>query len=77
MLTHRNWKFEKFVSQKIETMQLDNIATPSADNVLMEINSTVAWQVCVVPVSAIARLPRVGSPRVFAARSTRGEPGAN
>jgi hypothetical protein len=68
---------EKFVSQKIETMQLDNIATPSADNVLMEINSTVAWQVCVVPVSAIARLPRVGSPRVFAARSTRGEPGAN
>lgn len=45
LLTHRNWKFEKFVSQKIETTQLDNIVTPSADNVLMQINSTVAWQI--------------------------------
>ena len=47
LLTHRNWKFEKFVSQKIETMKLDNIVTPSADNVLMQINSTVAWQIVV------------------------------
>ena len=47
LLTHRNWKFEKFVSQKIETMKLDNIVTPSADNVSMQINSTVAWQIVV------------------------------
>ena len=56
LLTHRNWKFEKFVSQKIETMQLDNIVTPSADNVLMAINSTVAWQIVDVQRAAMTAI---------------------
>ncbi len=56
LLTHRNWKFEKFVSQKIETTKLDNIVTPSADNVLMQINSTVAWQIVDVERAAMTAI---------------------
>ena len=56
LLTHRNWKFEKFVSQKIETMDLQNIVTPSADNVLMEVDSTVAWQIVDVQRAATAAI---------------------
>lgn len=56
LLTHRNWKFEKFVSQKIETMKLDNIVTPSADNVLMQINSTVSWQIVDVERAAMTAI---------------------
>ena len=56
LLTHRNWKFEKFVSQKIETTKLDNIVTPSADNVLMQINSTVAWQIIDVERAAMTAI---------------------
>jgi regulator of protease activity HflC (stomatin/prohibitin superfamily) len=44
-LTHRNWKFEKFVSQKIQTDVLDRIEATSADNVLMQVNATVAWRI--------------------------------
>jgi len=45
LLTHRNWKFEKFVSKKIQTNVLKTILATSADNVLMTVDSTVAWQV--------------------------------
>lgn len=53
LLTHRNWKFEKFVSQKIETTDLENVVTPSADNVLMAVSSTVAWQIVDVQKAAM------------------------
>jgi len=43
LLTHRNWKFEKFVTKKIQTNDLEEIQATSADNVLMCVSSTVAW----------------------------------
>ena len=35
LLDHRNWKFQKFISQKIQSNNLDRISATSADNVLM------------------------------------------
>eukprot|EP00820_Chromera_velia_P029816 Cvel_12672.t1-p1 / transcript=Cvel_12672.t1 / gene=Cvel_12672 / organism=Chromera_velia_CCMP2878 / gene_product=hypothetical protein / transcript_product=hypothetical protein / location=Cvel_scaffold838:479-1907(-) / protein_length=243 / sequence_SO=supercontig / SO=protein_coding / is_pseudo=false len=39
-LTHRNWKFEKFLSQKIQADDLNRIKSTSADNVLMETDAS-------------------------------------
>ena len=47
---------ERLHSQKIETMDLQNIVTPSADNVLMEVDSTVAWQIVDVQRAATAAI---------------------
>ena len=35
LLTHRNWKFEKFMTEKIQTDDLQRIEATSADNVKM------------------------------------------
>jgi len=43
LLGHRNWKFEKFMSQKIQTDDLGRILATSADNVLLETEATVNW----------------------------------
>lgn len=43
LLGHRNWKFEKFMSQKIQTDDLGRILASSADNVLLETEATVNW----------------------------------
>jgi len=51
-LTHRNWKFEKFMSEKIQTDTLEAIEASSADNVLMLVNATVNWQVSDVETAA-------------------------
>ena len=45
LLTHRNWKFEKFVSMKIQTNILEQIQAPSADNVLMNVAATINWRI--------------------------------
>lgn len=45
LLDHRNWKFQKFISQKIQSHNLDRICATSADNVLMAVDATVIWQI--------------------------------
>ena len=45
LLTHRNWKFEKFVSIKIQTNELQRIEAASADNVIMLVDATVLWRI--------------------------------
>jgi hypothetical protein len=43
LLTHRNWKFERFISTKIQTNELKRIEAASADNVVMLVDATVLW----------------------------------
>jgi regulator of protease activity HflC (stomatin/prohibitin superfamily) len=45
LLTHRNWKFERFVSTKIQTNELKRIEAASADNVVMVVDATVLWRI--------------------------------
>jgi len=45
LLNHRNWKFEKFMTQKIQTNDLQRIEATSADNVMMHTDATVVWRV--------------------------------
>ena len=45
LLTHRNHKFEKFISTKIQTDDLKRIECMTGDNVLMQIDGTVCWQI--------------------------------
>ncbi|KAK3240046.1 hypothetical protein CYMTET_50070, partial [Cymbomonas tetramitiformis] len=52
LLSHRNWKFEKFVSLKIQTDSLDRIQATTSDNVLLQVQSTVSWQVVNVNLAA-------------------------
>ena len=40
-----NWKFEKFVSTKIQTDELKRIEAASADNVIMLVDATVLWKI--------------------------------
>jgi len=52
LLTHRNWKFEKFMSEKIQTDELGCILASTADNVLLETESTVNWKITDVIMAA-------------------------
>jgi len=52
LLNHRNWKFKKFVSCKIQTNVMQQIRATSADNVLMSVNATVIWRITDVHVAA-------------------------
>merc|ERR1711977_342498 len=45
LLNHRNWKFEKFMTQKIQTNDLQRIEATSADNVMMNTDATVVWRI--------------------------------
>lgn len=45
MLTHRNWKFEKFISLKINTDDLGPFRATTADNVVLETVATLNWRV--------------------------------
>merc|ERR1711934_975808 len=45
LLDHRNWKFEKFMTEKIQTDELQRIEATSADNVMMHTDATVVWRV--------------------------------
>lgn len=52
LLTHKNWKFEKFITLKIQTDDLERIQATSADNINMTVNSTVNWRIVDVEVAA-------------------------
>jgi len=43
LLTHKNWRFEKFLTLKIQTDDLEQIKATSADNITMQVTSTVTW----------------------------------
>jgi len=52
LLTHLKWRFEKFITLKIQTDDLEKIQAASADNVIMSVNSTVVWRILDVKVAA-------------------------
>eukprot|EP01026_Neomeris_dumetosa_P000647 TRINITY_DN1015_c0_g1_i6.p1 TRINITY_DN1015_c0_g1~~TRINITY_DN1015_c0_g1_i6.p1 ORF type:complete len:599 (-),score=97.83 TRINITY_DN1015_c0_g1_i6:463-2016(-) len=54
LLDHKNWKFEKFISLKIQTDNLQKIKATTADNVVMFVTSTVNWRI--IDVYTVARL---------------------
>ncbi|CAJ1367817.1 unnamed protein product [Effrenium voratum] len=43
MLTHRNWKFEKFMTKKLQTNDVGPIHVTTGDNVPLEATATVNW----------------------------------
>eukprot|EP00930_Biecheleria_cincta_P001701 TRINITY_DN102814_c0_g1_i1.p1 TRINITY_DN102814_c0_g1~~TRINITY_DN102814_c0_g1_i1.p1 ORF type:complete len:537 (-),score=118.87 TRINITY_DN102814_c0_g1_i1:38-1648(-) len=43
MLTHRNWKFEKFMTKKLQTNDVGPIQVTTGDNVPLEATATVNW----------------------------------
>ncbi|CAK0887310.1 unnamed protein product [Prorocentrum cordatum] len=43
LLNHKNWRFEKFLTLKIQTDDLEQIKATSADNITMRVTSTVTW----------------------------------
>eukprot|EP00665_Eupelagonemidae_sp_cell47_P000294 gene294-5760_t len=43
LLNHRNWQFEKFITRKIQTDDLQRIEAITGDNVLMHVDATVCW----------------------------------
>merc|ERR1712070_518016 len=52
LLNHRNWKFEKFMTEKIQTDDLQRIEATSADNVMIHTDATVVWRVTNVKAAA-------------------------
>jgi len=53
LLDHKNWKFEKFMTMKIQTDNLEKIQATSADNIIMNVTSTVNWRIIDVECAAI------------------------
>merc|ERR1719203_1337823 len=45
LLDHKNWRFEKFLTLKIQTDDLERIEATSADNITMLVTSTVTWRI--------------------------------
>mmetsp|Transcript_15806 Transcript_15806/g.28487 ORF Transcript_15806/g.28487 Transcript_15806/m.28487 type:complete len:472 (+) Transcript_15806:164-1579(+) len=45
VLNHAKWRFEKFVTLKIQTDDLERVEAASADNIVMCVNSTVVWRI--------------------------------
>jgi len=43
MLTHRNWKFEKFMTKKLQTNDVGPIQVTTGDNVPLEATATANW----------------------------------
>eukprot|EP00606_Chrysophyceae_sp_TOSAG23-5_P001169 GSChrysophyteH2.ASY1.ANO1.856.1 assembled CDS len=52
-LSHKNWKFEKFLTLKINTDDLESIVATSADNINIEVTSTVNWKIADAELAAI------------------------
>lgn len=52
MLTHRNWKFEKFMTMKIQTNDLKEIRATTGDNVLLETQANINWRISDVALAA-------------------------
>jgi len=53
LLTHRNWKFQKYIPEKIQSSNLKRIEATSADNVLMAVDATVIWRITDVATAAL------------------------
>lgn len=53
LLTHKNWKFQKYISEKIQSNNLNRIEATSADNVLMAVDATVIWRITDVESAAL------------------------
>jgi len=53
LLSHRNWKFQRYMSQKIQSNNLKRIEATSADNVLMAVDATVIWRITDVSSAAL------------------------
>merc|ERR1719463_455547 len=53
LLTHKNWKFQKYISEKIQSDNLKRIEATSADNVLMAVDATVIWRIADVNTAAL------------------------
>merc|ERR1719261_2123711 len=53
LLTHRNWKFQKYISEKIQSSNLKRIEATSADNVLMAVDASVIWRITDVGSAAL------------------------
>lgn len=45
LLNHKNWRFEKFMTLKVQTDNLEEIKATSADNITMVVTSTVNWRI--------------------------------
>ena len=69
-LTHKNWKFEKFITLKIQTDEFERIKATSADNINMLVNSTVNWRIVDVEV---ARRALMAAETVWMAQSGKGK----
>lgn len=52
LLTHRNHKFQKYMSCKIQSSNMKRIEATSADNVLMAVDATVIWRITNVDIAA-------------------------
>lgn len=52
VLDHVKWRFEKFVTSKIQTDDLEKVEAASADNIIMCVNSTVVWRIVDVATAA-------------------------
>lgn len=52
ILNHKNWKFEKFMTLKIQTDDLEKIQATSADNIEMSVTSTINWKIVDANVAA-------------------------
>jgi len=63
LLTHRNWKFEKFISTKIQTDELKRIEAASADNVIMMVDATVLWRISDVSTAVLMSAETMNSGR--------------
>merc|ERR1719316_1005191 len=61
MLTHRNWKFEKFLTMKIQTNDLKAMRATSGDNVVLEITANISWRIVDVDVTAKMSAETMGS----------------
>mmetsp|Transcript_123950 Transcript_123950/g.246773 ORF Transcript_123950/g.246773 Transcript_123950/m.246773 type:complete len:503 (+) Transcript_123950:49-1557(+) len=75
MLTHRNWKFESFISLKIHTDDLGPFSSTTADNVVLETTAMVNWRIedpALAALMATETMPGVSSSTGSAGRSTTG-----
>lgn len=52
MLTHRNWKFEKFITKKIQTCDLQDMRATTGDNVVLQTHANVNWWITDVDAAA-------------------------
>jgi len=69
LLTHKNWKFEKFISRKIQTDDLQRAEVMTGDNVLMHVTATVCWQITDVQTCVERAVDTMGGPTAQAAPS--------